>query len=42
VIFEQKECGGCDELHNTGFKDSQVATLLKKFDVVRLEREENP
>jgi thioredoxin-related protein len=37
VLFEQKGCGGCDELHRTGFKDPRVSGLLEKFDIVQLE-----
>lgn len=37
VLFEQKDCAACDELHRTGFKDKQVSALIGKFDVARLE-----
>lgn len=37
VLFEQKECAACDELHRTGFKEKQVSVLVEKLDVVRLE-----
>ncbi|TCV84091.1 thioredoxin family protein [Sulfurirhabdus autotrophica] len=36
VLFEQKECAECDEMHNKGFKDKYVLDLLKQFNVVRL------
>jgi thioredoxin-related protein len=37
VLFEQKECAACDELHRTGLTRSAVRSLVGKFDVVRLE-----
>jgi len=37
VLFEQKECTGCDELHGKGFKDPAAAALLPSFEWVRLE-----
>ena len=37
VLFEQKACGACDELHQQGFKDSAARALISKFDVARLE-----
>lgn len=37
VLFEQKDCAACDELHQTGFKEKQVSALLGKFEIVRLE-----
>jgi len=37
VIFEQKDCAACDELHQAGFKEKQVSALIGKFDIVRLE-----
>jgi thioredoxin-related protein len=37
VLFEQKECAGCDELHGQGFRDPAVRTLVAKFEVARLE-----
>ena len=36
VLFEQKDCADCDELHAKGFKDKDVLDLLKHFNVVRL------
>jgi thioredoxin-related protein len=37
VLFEQKQCAVCDELHRTGFKEPSVRSLIEKFDVARLE-----
>jgi thioredoxin-related protein len=37
VLFEQKDCAACDELHRTGFRDKRVSALIGKLDVVRLE-----
>jgi thioredoxin-related protein len=37
VLFEQKHCAACDELHAQGFKDQASLALLAKFDVARLE-----
>jgi len=37
VLFEQKECVGCDELHAEGFKDPAASALLHSFEWVRLE-----
>lgn len=37
VLFEQKECTGCDELHSKGFQDPAAAALLPSFEWVRLE-----
>jgi thioredoxin-related protein len=37
VLFEQKQCAACDELHLEGFKDPAVRTLAARFDVARLE-----
>jgi len=37
VLFEQKHCAACDELHAQGFKDQVSLALLAKFDVARLE-----
>lgn len=37
VLFEQKHCAACDELHAQGFKDPASLALLAKFEVVRLE-----
>lgn len=37
VLFEQKQCAACDELHLQGFSDAAVRKLLARFDVARLE-----
>ncbi len=37
VLFEQKECAACDELHRQGFEDPAVRKLVGRFDVARLE-----
>ena len=37
VLFEQKACSACDELHARGFRDPAVRELLAGFDVARLE-----
>ena len=37
VLFEQKDCAACDELHGKGFRDPSARALLGKFDVARLE-----
>jgi thioredoxin-related protein len=37
VLFEQKECAPCDELHARGFKDGAAAKLVPEFDWVRLD-----
>jgi len=37
VLFEQKQCAACDELHRTGFKEPSVQSLITRFDVARLE-----
>ena len=37
VLFEQKECAACDELHQKGFSAPAVKALIGKFDVARLE-----
>ncbi|MBI4196041.1 MAG: thioredoxin fold domain-containing protein [Betaproteobacteria bacterium] len=37
VLFEQKHCAACDELHAVGFKDKATLALVPKFDVARLE-----
>ena len=37
VLFEQKQCAACDELHRTGFKELSVQSLITRFDVARLE-----
>ncbi len=37
VLFEQKDCAACDELHLDIFKRSETAELLRGFDVVLLD-----
>ena len=37
VLFEQKDCAACDELHLDIFKRSETAELLQGFDVVLLD-----
>lgn len=37
VLFEQKKCHDCDELHNDIFKRSETLKQIKRFNVVRLD-----
>jgi thioredoxin-related protein len=37
VLFEQRECAACDELHQRGFANREARALAGKFDVARLE-----
>jgi thioredoxin-related protein len=37
VLFEQRVCSACDELHADLLKRSQTLSLLDRFDVVRLD-----
>lgn len=37
VLFEQKHCAACDEMHAQGFRDKTARTLIDRFDVARLE-----
>ena len=37
VLFEQKQCAACDELHGEGFRTPSVQGPLKSLDVVRLD-----
>ncbi len=37
VLFEQKECAPCDELHAKGFRDPAAAKLVPEFEWVRLD-----
>lgn len=37
ILFEQKECAACDELHAEGFLRSDVAVLLRKFRVAQVD-----
>lgn len=33
VLFEQKECPGCDEMHGEAFQRPEIRALLNRFDV---------
>ena len=37
VLFEQKVCAGCDEMHAEGFPRPEVAALLKRFRAARVD-----
>lgn len=37
VLFEQKHCAACDELHQQGFANPDARALIRRFDVARLE-----
>jgi thioredoxin-related protein len=37
VLFEQKQCGACDELHAGALREPEVRALIGRFDVARLE-----
>jgi thioredoxin-related protein len=37
VLFEQKQCAACDELHQQGFRDPAARALIRGFDVARVE-----
>lgn len=37
VLFEQRHCAACDELHRLGFADAAARRAIGKFDVARLE-----
>lgn len=37
VLFEQRQCGDCDELHDVVFKRPETQRLLKRFQVVILD-----
>jgi thioredoxin-related protein len=37
VLFEQKVCAGCDEMHGEGFPRPEVAELLRRFRVARVD-----
>lgn len=37
VIFEQKVCAGCDEMHAEGFPRPEVAALLKRYRAARVD-----
>lgn len=38
VFFEQKDCSGCDELHNNVFRLPATLEQLKRFHVLQLDR----
>lgn len=37
VLFEQKECASCDELHGEAFPRSDIGALLRKFQVAQID-----
>ena len=37
VMFEQKKCRDCDEIHNDIFKRKETLQQVKKFNVVRMD-----
>ncbi len=37
VLFEQRHCAACDEMHASAFKDPALLALIEQFDVVRLD-----
>ena len=37
ILFEQKKCNDCDELHNDIFKRSETIKQINKFNVIRLD-----
>lgn len=37
VLFEQKVCAGCDEMHAEGFSRPEVAELLRRFRAARVD-----
>jgi len=37
VLFEQKDCAACDELHRDGFRNKAVRALIDKFTFARVE-----
>ena len=37
VLFEQKKCHDCDELHNDIFKRKETLKQIKRFNVIRLD-----
>ncbi|MBI4995717.1 MAG: thioredoxin fold domain-containing protein [Rhodocyclales bacterium] len=37
VLFEQKECAACDEMHREAFPRPEVKELLGRFDVARID-----
>lgn len=41
VLFEQKECAACDEMHTEAFPRPEVAALLRRFQVARIDMASN-
>lgn len=37
ILFEQKDCKNCQQLHDTVLNDETINTLLEQFDVIRLD-----
>jgi thioredoxin-related protein len=37
VLFEQRQCGACDEMHRDGFGNAEARRLAARFDFARLE-----
>jgi len=37
IVFEQKECAACDEMHAQGFAHPAMRALSARFDIARLE-----
>lgn len=37
VLFEQKECAACDEMHREGFPRPEVKQALARFDIARID-----
>ena len=37
VLFEQRQCAACDELHRQGFANPDARALVRRLDVARLE-----
>lgn len=38
VFFEQKDCAGCDLMHSNVLRDRETRKLLRKFNVIQLDR----
>lgn len=38
VFFEQKDCSGCDRLHDVVLKDRTTMEILKRYHVIQLDR----
>jgi thioredoxin-related protein len=41
VLFEQKDCSGCDELHGTTLAQAATLEQIKRYDVYQLDRWSN-